>query len=86
MRTLVAALLSAAFVTSLAAAADAKPRKKYRGEPRSYSYSPSTVAERQRNRRTFDENEYYERDSNRIPFGTAAWWRQKMFESGNVGN
>jgi hypothetical protein len=76
---ILAGLLSAAFVFAIAGAADAKTKKKYRY----YNYnSPSAIAERQRHASTFDETQYYERDSRKIPFGTAAWWRQKEREGG----
>jgi hypothetical protein len=62
------------------------PEKKQRPLPKSkkkvtyydyYSYnSPSAIAERQSYASTFDETKYYERDSRKIPFGTAEWWRQ----------
>ena len=78
MRKILAGLLSAAFVLGFAGAADAKAKKKYRH----YNYySPSAIAERQRHASTFDETQYYERDSRKIPFGTAAWWRQLELEN-----
>jgi hypothetical protein len=76
MRIILAGLLSAAFVFAIAGTADAKTKKKY------YNYySPSAIAERQRHASTFDETQYYERDSRKIPFGTAAWWRQMDLEN-----
>ena len=86
MRNSLAGLLTATLALGIAGSADAaKTRKK----PRSYSTyqdnSPSAIAERQRHASTFDETQYYERDSNKIPFGTAAWWRQKETESGIRG-
>jgi hypothetical protein len=76
MRKILAGLLAAAFVFGIAGAADAKTKKKY------YNYySPSAIAERQRHASTFDETQYYERDSRKIPFGTAAWWRQLDLEN-----
>jgi len=42
---------------------------------------PSVIRERQRHKHTFDETQYYERLSEQIPFGTAAWWRQKQLEN-----
>jgi hypothetical protein len=84
MRTLVTALVSVGLLTGLAGAASAHS-KKHRGQAKYYDNSQSAVAERQRHRRTFDETQYYERDSRKIPFGTPAWWRQKEFESGSRG-
>ena len=84
MKAILTALVSAALVAGIAGSASAdQTRKKYRDNARYYDNSPSAIAERQRNKRTFDENQYYERDSNKIPFGTAAWWRQKDFEAGD---
>lgn len=76
MRAILTGLLSAALMLGIAGAADAKSKQKviyyyY------YTYnSPSAIAEQQRHAKTFDETEYYERDSRKIPFGTAEWWRQ----------
>lgn len=81
MRTIVTILVSATFAAGMAGDADAaSKREKYRGEARYYGYSPSSIAARQRDARTFDETEYYERLSEKIPFGTAAWWRQRERE------
>ena len=44
--------------------------------------APSEVARRQANAKTFDQTQYYERDSRKIPFGTAEWWRQMEREGG----
>jgi hypothetical protein len=86
MKAVVTALLSVVLVAGLASAADADNTKKrrYSDEGRYHSHrSPSRIAERQRHKSTFDETEYYERDSNKIPLGTAAWWRQKELENLN---
>jgi hypothetical protein len=83
MRSILTGLLSFALVFAAAGTADAKSKKKK--EQASYSrsqyYSPSVVADRQRNARTFDETQYYEVDSRRLPFGSAAWWRQIQQET-----
>jgi hypothetical protein len=84
MKAAIAAFVSVAFLAGLAgAAAPAMAKKKHhRGEARYHHHHHHyrSLAERQRHRETFDPNLYYERDSRRIPFGTAAWWRQKEFE------
>ena len=82
MRSILTGLLSMALLLGIAGTADAaKARKKSKSYDTSYQYnSPSAIADRQRNARTFDETQYYERDSNKIPFGTMAWWRQKERE------
>jgi hypothetical protein len=78
MRYVLTSLLSLAFVFGVAGTADAKSKN------RSYysynSYSPSAIRERQRHASTFDETQYYEHDSRKIPFGTATWWRQLELE------
>ena len=81
MRIVVTALVSAAFVAGLVGTADAaKGKKKYRSNNTSYN-APSAVAKDQRLKRTFDDTQYYERLSEKIPFGTHAWWRQKELEA-----
>ena len=78
MRIFFTGLLSAALMLGIAGAADAKSKQKvtyYYYYDNSY-YSPSSIAARQSRASTFDETEYYERDSRKIPFGTAEWWRQ----------
>jgi hypothetical protein len=85
MRTILTGLLSAALVLGIAGAADAKSKQKvtyyYYYYDNSY-YSPSSIAARQSHAKTFDETEYYERDSRKIPFGSAEWWRQMEREGG----
>jgi hypothetical protein len=73
MRSILTGLLSAALMLGIAGTADAQSKKKYVYYD---YYSPSAIAERQRHASTFDETQYYERDSRKIPFGTAEWWRQ----------
>jgi len=82
MRTILTGLLSAALVLGLAGAANAKSKKKVIYYDYYSYYSPSAIAQRQSYASTFDETEYYERDSRKIPFGTAEWWRQ-MEREGN---
>lgn len=75
----VASVLAVAAIPELSAAEAKKPKDT---ASRS-STSPSAIAERQRNKDTFDETQYYERLSEKVPFGSAAWWRQKQLESTN---
>ena len=42
--------------------------------------SPSAIAARQRDARTFDPTQYFEHDSRLIPMGTLEWWNQKARE------
>jgi hypothetical protein len=83
MRSILTGLLAFALVFAAAGAADAKSKKKTQqaSQSRSHYYSPSVVADRQRNAGTFDETQYYEVDSRRLPFGSAAWWRQIQQET-----
>jgi hypothetical protein len=79
MKYVLASLLSLAFVFAIAGTADAKSKKRYYYNYSSYN-SPSAIRERQRHASTFDETQYYEHDSRKIPFGTATWWRQLEME------
>jgi hypothetical protein len=81
MRNILTGLLSAALMLGVAGTADAKSKKK---DEYAWFNSPSAIAARQRDASTFDETQYYERDSRKIPFGSAEWWRQ-MDREGNFG-
>ena len=81
MQKILAGLLSAALMLGVAEAADAKSKKR---DEYAWFNSPSAIAARQRDANTFDETQYYERDSRKIPFGSAEWWRQ-MDREGNFG-
>jgi hypothetical protein len=84
LRSILTGVLALLLVFGVAETADAKQKKKkphYISQSRSQYYSPSVVAERQRNASTFDETQYYEVDSRKLPFGSAAWWRQMQQES-----
>jgi hypothetical protein len=82
MRKILTGLLSLALVFGVATAADAKSKKKRQvSHSQAHYYSPAAVAERQRRASSFDETQYYEVDSKRLPFGTAAWWRQLQQET-----
>lgn len=81
MRKITVALLAAMLATGPAIGTDAAGTKKRKAADE--SRSPSAIAERQKHKRTFDETQYYERLSEKIPFGTDAWWRQKQIEDAN---
>jgi hypothetical protein len=85
MRTIMTALMSIALMAGMAGTADAAKRGNSRGEARYYGYTPSDTAARQHDARTFDETQYYERLSEKIPFGTSAWWRQREREGARDG-
>ena len=80
MRNILAGLLTVTLALGIAGTAHAKKTKK-RPHATYQDNSPSAIAERQRHARTFDETQYFERDSNKIPFGTRAWWDQKTRET-----
>jgi hypothetical protein len=85
MRTFLTALLSVTLLLGIAGTAYAKKKKyKPRRSTSAQVNSPSAIYARQQDARTFDETQYFERDSNKIPFGTRAWWEQKTRETGNV--
>lgn len=85
MRNILTGILSAALVLGIAGTANAASKTK---TTTTYYYyyvdadGPSEVARRQASARTFDQTKYYERDSNKVPFGSAEWWRQKEREGG----
>jgi hypothetical protein len=84
VRSILTGFLALALSFGLAGTADAGQKKKkpqQASSSRSQYYSPAVVAERQRNASTFDETQYYEVDSRKLPFGSAAWWRQMQQES-----
>jgi hypothetical protein len=84
VRSILTGFLALALAFGVAGTADAGQKKKKPQQAssiRSQYYSPSVVAERQRNASTFDETQYYEVDSRKLPFGSAAWWRQMQQES-----
>jgi hypothetical protein len=60
------------------AAGTKRPRHVYKDN------SPSAIAARQRNARTFDDTQYYEHDLRKIPLGTRAWWDQYERERGGA--
>ena len=81
MQCTLTGLLSIALLIGLAGPSDARNgRKSYVYYGYSAYNSPGSIRERQRHARTFDETQYYERDSSKIPFGTLAWWQQKEME------
>ncbi|HZT48266.1 MAG TPA: hypothetical protein VFA64_09855 [Hyphomicrobiaceae bacterium] len=78
-RTVLTGLVSVGLVVALAASAAAHTK---RYKKKAYYNSPSAIAERQRNARTFDETQYYEHNLAKIPLGTRAWWDQWERERG----
>jgi hypothetical protein len=58
------------------AAADAHHRD-YHSYSRLY---PSATPRQLQNLRGYERNEYYEHDSNAVPFGSRVWWELKQSE------
>lgn len=83
MRRLAATITLALLAGSVGGSAHAQVAPKQKSQEGRQSRSPSAIAERQRHKKTFDETRYYERLSEKIPFGTPAWWRQREIESTN---
>ena len=87
MRNILTGILSVALVLGVAGTANAASKGKTTTTTTYYYYyvdadSPSSVARRQANSRTFTHTKYFEQDSNKIPFGSSEWWRQKEREGG----
>ena len=86
MQKIVAALVSAVLMATIAGSATAKSRKHPRRDDdglAAYAAKyPSATRRQLRNARAYDRGEYYERDSNALPTGSRAWWEQKERESG----
>jgi hypothetical protein len=72
MRTITTSLLSIGVLVALGGSSLAHGRH--------VDNSPSAIAARQRDARTFDPTQYFEHDSRKIPIGTLEWWNQKARE------
>ncbi|HJZ34278.1 MAG TPA: hypothetical protein VKF35_24395 [Hyphomicrobiaceae bacterium] len=75
-------LMAVSLIVLSAGSADAQQRQN-KNRP-SYGYTaPPGADQRQRqlrNERAYERGEYYEHDSNALPFGSRAWWEQKERE------
>lgn len=82
MRALLCSLLWGGALVALTSTGEAANGRAKHRRPSGYYYnSPTTTTERQlRNQRAYERGEYYEHDSNALPFGSRAWWEQKMRE------
>jgi hypothetical protein len=74
MKTILAGVVSASLM--LASAAYAHHRD-YQSYSRMY---PSATPRQLQNLRGYERNEYYEHDSNAVPFGSRVWWELKQNE------
>ncbi len=76
MKTILAGVVSAGLVLAFTPAAHAHHRD-YDSYSRMY---PSATPRQLQNLRGYERNEYYEHDSNAVPFGSRAWWELKQNE------
>lgn len=83
MKKVAVALFAVLLAAGPAGAADERGAEKRKAAERQYNHGPAAIAERQRHKSTFDETQYFERLSEKIPFGSDAWWRQKQMEDAN---
>ena len=82
MRAIIYLLSAGLLMTFVEPGEAANGRTKQRRQNTYYYNPPTTTAtERQlRNQRAYERGEYYEHDSNALPFGSRAWWEQKQRE------
>jgi hypothetical protein len=78
MKSVLVALI-ALMLTAAAASADTVAAKKKHGA-RDHG-RPAAKAQAGGGIRDIDETRYYERLSEKIPFGSGTWWRQKQLEN-----
>ncbi len=78
MKSLLVALF-ALLLTAAAGSADTVSAKKKHGA-RDHA-KPAAKAQTGGAIRDIDETRYYERLSEKIPFGSGTWWRQKQLEN-----
>ena len=77
MRQLFAALLACALIGAIGASEASAAKKKrdhYSRHVHEKNYAGRPI-------RDIDETQYYERLSEKIPFGSGTWWRQKQLEN-----
>jgi hypothetical protein len=81
MRAIICLLSAGLLMTFVEPGEAANGRTKQRRQNTYYYNPPTTATERQlRNQRAYERGEYYEHDSNALPFGSRAWWEQKQRE------
>ena len=82
MRAIFCLLLAGGLLMAFAGTGEAANGRAKQQRQNTYYYnSPTTATERQlRNQRAYERGEYYEHDSNALPFGSRAWWEQKQRE------
>ena len=77
MRTIIACAVSAGLMLALTTAANAGHARNYDNYSEAY---PSATPRQLRNLRGYERSEYYEHDSNAVPFGSRVWWELKQGE------
>lgn len=81
MKVTLASLISVCLLFAFAATGAAAPKR----EKQRRQVAPPTVIteqQRRRNAEAYKRGEYYEHDSNALPIGSDAWFRQKEREDG----
>ena len=81
MRQLFAALLACALIGAIGASEAAAAKKKKVLKRDHYSRHVHEKNYAGRPIRDIDETQYYERLSEKIPFGSGTWWRQRQLEN-----
>jgi hypothetical protein len=81
MRAIICLLLAGGLLMVFVGTGEAANGRTKQRQNTYYYNSPTTATERQlRNQRAYERGEYYEHDSNALPFGSRAWWEQKQRE------
>jgi hypothetical protein len=76
MKTILAGVVSAGLTLAMTTAANARHH-----DHDSYSRMyPSATPRQLQNLRGYENDEYYEHDSNAVPFGSRVWWELKQNE------
>lgn len=80
MKTIIAGAVLAGLMLASTTAASADHARHHRDYD-SYSEAyPSATPRQLQNLRGYERGEYYERDSNAVPFGSRVWWELKQSE------
>jgi hypothetical protein len=80
MKTIIAGAVSAGLVLALTTAANADHTRHYRNYDNYSETYPSATPQQLQNLRGYERSEYYEHDSNAVPFGSRVWWELKQGE------
>ena len=80
MKTIIAGAVSVGLTVALTTAANADRTRHYRNYDNYSEIYPSATPRQLQNLRAYERSEYYEHDSNAVPFGSRAWWELKQGE------